>query len=196
MADFQHTSILLTCHIFCRNPIFYRELVPTAIFWRVFRNFRLSCLTSQANCCPQLETLKCIEDATFIPVETKRFKLITTGCSVPTFDELLPGFRDVRISLHGWQYNEPSGACFGHLKLREWFCDIWNFFNTPKLSGGWLCCGQKLYFWIDLHLLFLGRRGTPFFSHGRSIVKKRIYFFHFRYKKATKIKVSHEYLLW
>ena len=127
MADFQHTSILLICHIFCRNPIFYRELVPTAIFWRVFRNFRLSCLTSQANCCPQLETLKCIEDATFIPVETKRSKLIITGCSVPTFDELLPGFRDVRISLHGWQYNEPSGACFSHLKLREWLCDIWNF---------------------------------------------------------------------
>jgi hypothetical protein len=43
------------------------------------------------------------------------------------------------------------------LKLREWFCDIWNFFNTPKLSGGWLCCGQKLYFWIFGFADFLHR---------------------------------------
>ena len=46
----------------------------------------------------------------------------------------------------------------------------------------------KVYFWIDLHLLFLGRRGTPFFSHGRSIVKKKDIFLSFQVQKGNKNK--------
>ena len=155
------------------------SLLQSCSFWTVFRNFRLPAFTwtARANCCPQPETLNTLKMPLFIPVQTKRFKLIITCCSVPAFDELLPGFRDVRMSLHGWQYNAPSGACFGHMKLRDWFCDSWNFFKKPNFLVVDSAVGKSLF--LDrLALVVSGKTRHPFFQPWSKHSKKRMYFFH------------------
>ena len=123
----------------------------------------------------------------FIPVQTKRFKRIITCCSVPTFDKLLPGFRDVRMSLHGWQYNAPSGACFGHMKLRDWFCDSWNFFKKPNFLVVDSAVGKSLF--LDrLALVVSGKTRHPFFQPWSKHSKKKDIFLSFQVQKGNKNK--------